>query len=134
MGRDVPDGRLELAGGEGATWLESTWSTKTSQRYFDVVRSRMQAISAALQGRFEVNPTYLLKRVITVHSLGGSPMGNDPYQGVVDRYGEVHESPGLYVVDGAAMPGPVGANPSLTIAAFARWVCEHMRTDEVVTS
>src|SRR5690606_9156794 len=27
--------------------------------------------------------------------------------------------PGLYIADGAAMPGPVGPNPSLTIAAHA---------------
>jgi len=29
-------------------------------------------------------------------------------------------------VDGAAMPGPVGANPSLTIAAFAERTCAHI--------
>jgi cholesterol oxidase len=27
--------------------------------------------------------------------------------------------PGLYVADGSVMPGPVGPNPSLTIAALA---------------
>ena len=80
----------------------------------------------------EVNPHYLLNRVITVHSLGGCPMGDDPDQGVVDRFGQVHGVPGLYVADGAVMPGPVGANPSLTIAAFARWMCDDMRLDEEV--
>jgi len=35
----------------------------------------------------------------------------------VDSYGEVFNYPGLYVADGSVMPGPVGPNPSLTIAA-----------------
>jgi len=38
---------------------------------------------------------------------------------VVDSWGEVFGFPGLYVADGSAMPGPVGVNPSFTIAAFA---------------
>ena len=34
--------------------------------------------------------------------------------------------PGLYVLDGALLPGPVGANPSLTIAAVADRGCTHI--------
>jgi cholesterol oxidase len=46
-------------------------------------------------------------------------MGVDRTDGVVDARGEVFGYPGCYVVDGSVMPGPVGPNPSLTIAAFA---------------
>jgi cholesterol oxidase len=38
---------------------------------------------------------------------------------VVDSHCEVFGHPGLFVADGSVMPGPVGANPSLTIAALA---------------
>jgi cholesterol oxidase len=131
MGRDVPDGRLYLNDGN-SKWMDSTWTTKTSLRYFDHVQAQMRKVSDALRGHMEVNPHYLLNRVITVHSLGGCPMGNDPDQGVVDKFGQVHGVPGLYVADGAVMPGPVGANPSLTIAAFARWMCEAMHVEEKV--
>jgi len=31
----------------------------------------------------------------------------------------VHNYPRLHVADGSVMPGPVGANPSMTIAAVA---------------
>ena len=50
-------------------------------------------------------------------------MDTSAVPGVVDSYGRVHGVPGLYVADGSVMPGPVGPNPSLTIAAFAERLC-----------
>ncbi|HWN70344.1 MAG TPA: GMC family oxidoreductase, partial [Haliangium sp.] len=47
------------------------------------------------------------------------PMGQNPDEGVVDAWGRVFGYPGLYVADGSIMPGPVGANPALTIAALS---------------
>ena len=38
---------------------------------------------------------------------------------MVNSHGEVFGCPGLVIADGSVMPGPVGANPSLTIAAVA---------------
>jgi cholesterol oxidase len=38
---------------------------------------------------------------------------------VADHRGRVFGYPGLFVVDGSTLPGPVGRNPSLTIAALA---------------
>jgi cholesterol oxidase len=46
-------------------------------------------------------------------------MGDDPKRGFVNSFGEVYGQPGLYVADGSVMPGSVGPNPSLTIAALA---------------
>jgi cholesterol oxidase len=46
-------------------------------------------------------------------------MGRTPEEGVVDPHGEVFGYPGLTIADGSVMPGPVGPNPSLTIAALA---------------
>lgn len=61
---------------------------------------------------------------ITVHPLGGCVMGDTAEQGVVDDSGRVfgddrgaHE--GLYVCDASIVPGPLGCNPLLTIAALA---------------
>ncbi len=54
-------------------------------------------------------------------------MGRTADEGVVDPNGRVFGCPGLYVADGSVMPGPVGPNPSLTIAALAdRFAdCDH---------
>lgn len=56
---------------------------------------------------------------VTAHILGGAVMATGPQDGVVDANHEVFGYPGLYVVDGAAIPANVGVNPSLTITALA---------------
>lgn len=125
MGRDVPDGTLFLNDDRDSV-LDSTWTTRTSLDYFDTMIRRMTSLADALDGDFVVNPSYLLRRVITVHPLGGCPTDTSVSRGVVDGYGQVHGVPGLRVCDGSVFPGPVGANPSLTIAAFADRVATDM--------
>ena len=122
MGRDVPNGRMKLRSGR----LDIDWKRRKSGPYFDRVREASRGISDALGARFVHDPLRSigrivtdLNRLLTVHPLGGCPMGRDASEGVVDSYGEVFGYPGLYVADGSVMPGPVGANPSLTIAALA---------------
>jgi cholesterol oxidase len=115
MGRDVPDGTMSLRGRD----LEVSWSTRTSDAYFDRVEATVAGIARELGGTYLDPLLWLFKRVVTVHPLGGCPMGRHEGEGVVDGRGEVFGHPGLYVADGSVMPGPVGPNPSLTIAAFA---------------
>ena len=116
MGRDVPDGRMQLHDG----LLDVDWSKDgASKAYFDKLRGAMRGLSNELGGEFHDNPLWWLSKVITVHALGGCPMGRDGNEGVVDAWGRVHGVPGLHIADGSVMPGPVGPNPSLTIAALA---------------
>jgi cholesterol oxidase len=122
MGRDVPDGVLRLREGR----LEVDWTTETSLEYFNGVRGTMRTIAEQLGGTYADNPLWWVKRVITVHPLGGAPMGRHDREGVCDSYGEVYGHPGLYVLDGSLLPGPVGANPSLTIAAVADRAATHL--------
>ena len=122
MGRDLPDGRMTLADG----WLDIDWRVKNSEPYFRRVRDTMRQLVHAWGGRFHDNPLWFMRRVIAVHPLGGCPMGRHAAEGVVNADGEVFNNPGLYVADGAVMPGPVGANPSLTIAAIAERTAERM--------
>lgn len=62
----------------------------------------------------------------TAHILGGSPIGADPEEGVISADHEVFGYPGLYVVDGSAVPGNLGVNPSLTITALAERAMQRM--------
>jgi len=115
MGRDTPDGRFSL----DDELLALDWNEATSQNYLRRVRAAMEAINDQLGGDLVQNPLSNLKRLITVHPLGGAPMGATPDEGVVDAHGRVFGHPGLHVADGSVMPGPVGPNPSFTIAALA---------------
>jgi len=115
MGRDVPDGVMRLRKG----YLDIDWTMATSAPYFGRVRSTMASIAEVLGAQLRDNLLWYLKRVITVHPLGGCPMGRTEEEGVVNAWGEAFNYPGLFVADGSVMPGPVGANPALTIAAFA---------------
>ncbi|WP_433197760.1 GMC oxidoreductase [Nocardia sp. CA-107356] len=58
---------------------------------------------------------YDANALFTAHPLGGAVLGR-----ATDGNGRVHGHPGLYVMDGAAIPGSTGTvNPSLTITALA---------------
>jgi cholesterol oxidase len=115
MGRDIPDGRMTLRDGK----LDVDWRKGKSGPFFDRLRNVSEDIAHALGAKFVANPTWYLGRLITVHPLGGCPMGRNEDEGVVDPYGSVFNYPGLTIADGSVMPGPVGPNPSLTIAALA---------------
>jgi cholesterol oxidase len=122
MGRDIPDGRMYLKNGR----LDLDWSREASAAYFERVRTVSRDVARVLGGRFADNPLWYLRRVITVHPLGGAPMGRHPGEGVVDAYGNVFGQPGLHIADGSVMPGPTGPNPSFTIAALADRFADHI--------
>jgi cholesterol oxidase len=63
----------------------------------------------------------LLNIPMTAHILGGCPFGRNASEGVIGLDCQVHDYPGLYVVDGATVPANPGVNPSLTIAALAEY-------------
>ena len=77
--------------------------------------------------------------LLTVHPLGGAAMGEDASTGVVDHKGRVFDTAaghgatavhdGLYVTDGAALPGSVGVHPLLTITAIAERAMIHFARD-----
>lgn len=63
----------------------------------------------------------VLSTGITAHILGGCPMGVNASEGVVNTDCQVHQYPGMYVVDGSVVPANPGINPSLTITALAEY-------------
>jgi len=116
MGREEPNGIVGLRGDR----LNVEWTIDRSSDYFEEVRRAQRQLAEELGAGFRDNPLWRLgRRVITVHPLGGVPMGRHQGEGVVDAWGEVFGHPGLYVADGSVMPGTVGPNPSLTIAALS---------------
>jgi len=58
---------------------------------------------------------------LTAHMLGGCPFGLSDEEGLIDLNCQIHNYPGLYIVDGSIMPANPGVNPSLTITALAEY-------------
>lgn len=72
----------------------------------------------------------LLNLPTTAHILGGAPIGDIAETGVVNDNFEVHNYPGLYIIDGSIMPANPGVNPSLTIAALAEYAMSKIPASE----
>lgn len=70
--------------------------------------------------------------VLTVHPLGGCPMGDRFDCGVVNHLGQVWRDawsvwPGLYVLDGSIIPTSLGCNPLWTITALAERAMAYLK-------
>lgn len=60
------------------------------------------------------------------HHLGGTRMGTDPKESVVDKNLKVHTVDNLYVLGGSVFPSCGLANPTYTIIALAVRLAEHL--------
>jgi cholesterol oxidase len=134
MGPEDDTGIISIEGDRPAI----SWPGAASSRHMKDDDALMATIAEAMGGRYMRSPAWrnpLSNRYLTVHPLGGCAMADDPADGVVDdrgrvfrgTTGEVHE--GLYVADGAVVPRPLGANPSLTIAALAERIAHQLLAD-----
>ena len=127
MGEDVANGELflnregVLQSIRGHRWIPGTTS-RDARRIHDL--SRRLGVNSG------PSPYVPTERTVTVHPLGGCPADTSEFAGVVDSFGRVRGVPGLWIADGSVMPGPVGANPSLTIAAFARRAATQLRDED----
>ena len=71
----------------------------------------------------------LLSMPTTAHILGGCPFGQNAQDGVIDLDCQIHNYPGLYVVDGSIVPANLGVNPSLTITALAEYAMSRVKRE-----
>ncbi|GGH45863.1 GMC family oxidoreductase [Microbacterium album] len=117
MGRDTADGVLTLDhNGEARV----AWRNRPNAPLYRAEMRAARQAARQLGGRVRFLPSWVFLRTgVTVHNLGGAPMGDDPCSSVIDRSGQVHGYPRLYVVDGAGIPASTGVNPSATITAVA---------------
>jgi choline dehydrogenase-like flavoprotein len=102
--------RIFLAAGAQEVWIPDVYGT--------VVKN--EADVAADIGARSVQPNAQFSA--GSHLLGTAPMGTDPLDSFAGPTGESHRISGLFVADGAALPGSVSVDPSLTIMASARWI------------
>jgi choline dehydrogenase-like flavoprotein len=117
MGIDVAPGRLYL---DDEQRLLAYWDLAANESFSTMEDRLMHDVARELGGEMRLNPDSTARqRLVTVHSLGGCAMSDRPEDGVTDPNGKVWGTRALYVLDGAAVPSSLGANPSATIAAIA---------------
>lgn len=126
------DGNGEMGLNEGK--LSINWRGVGKQEIFRKVNGEIFSATKALGGTKIPNPTWnktMNYDLVTVHPLGGCGMADDASLGVVDHKGQVFAEkegkalhPGLFVMDGAVIPRPVGTNPLMTISGLAERSCK----------
>ena len=117
MGRDVPDGRMRLADDR----LEVDWSKGGASRpYFERIRDRMRDALQRTRRHVPGQPALVVRARSLPFTRSAAARWAATRTRVSSMRGATSSAvPGLYIADGSVMPGPVGANPSLTIAALA---------------
>lgn len=129
MSHDDGDGELQLQDDR----VRVVWPDLPQKPIFKEVAEKLSQATEALDGIYVADPLWtklLGHRLITVHPLGGCPMGADAQQGAVDHRGCVYSDgagtatyEGLYVMDGSIVPRSLGVNPLFTISALAERSC-----------
>jgi cholesterol oxidase len=129
-GKDAGDGQLRLTRRWLMPWkrtLSLKWDVDHSLGVLNATQAMHQNLTEATGGRARALPTWsLFKSLLTLHPLGGCPMGVSAATGVVDHLGRVYGYPKLIVADGAIVPTPTVRNPSHTIAALAERIAAHL--------
>jgi cholesterol oxidase len=122
MGIDGSDGQVTIdsTGNAKVGWTKSLVPGDRTYDLLQGIRNSCSSIMKAGGGELLHEKEWSdNRRMISVHPLGGCRMSTSISSGVVNANGMVFNYPGLFVIDGSIMPGAIGVNPSLTIAAIA---------------
>jgi gluconate 2-dehydrogenase alpha chain len=66
----------------------------------------------------ELNP-YQIGPYQSTHCTGGAIMGTDPANSVVSKFGQVWDTPNVFVIGASQFPQNAGMNPTGTVGALA---------------
>jgi cholesterol oxidase len=132
MGQDDSGGRIELDDATGQARIR--WPGVGNQDMFQQASSLMLEHARKLGATYIENPVWAfapMRTLITVHPLGGCPIGETHSTGVVNEDGQVYDEQGnvhvgLCVADASIMPTALGVNPFLTISALTERIADRL--------
>ncbi|MCX6388451.1 MAG: GMC family oxidoreductase [Solirubrobacterales bacterium] len=75
------------------------------------------------------------QRLFSAHQMGSCRMGTDPAESVAGPWGELHDTPGVWIGDASAFPTASGTNPMVSVMALAHRTAEAISqiTDDTPT-
>jgi choline dehydrogenase-like flavoprotein len=62
--------------------------------------------------------------MFALHQMGSCRMGTDPATSVANPWGELHDTPGVWIGDASAFPTSTGTNPMISTMALAHRTAE----------
>ncbi|MBP2325876.1 cholesterol oxidase [Kibdelosporangium banguiense] len=109
--------RAEFSWNASADRVDLNWQTAWKQPAIDMAKSIFDKINAKEGTIYRTDLFGVYKTWgdhLTYHPLGGVVLNK-----ATDNYGRLHGYSGLYVIDGALIPGNTSVNPFVTITALA---------------
>jgi gluconate 2-dehydrogenase alpha chain len=101
------------------------------------IMDRMQPTRSRLTEELE---PYNIYQYQSTHNTGGAIMGSDPGSSVTNKYGQVWDTPNVFVTGAALYPQNPGSNPTGTVLALAYWIADALKhkyfrnAEELITS
>ena len=126
MSEDLPnpESRVTLDGaGVRLDWKRSNWAAHLALVAKMRERFRAAGYPIVLSKAFE--------RRTPSHQCGTVRIGLDPATAPLDPHGRAYDHPNLFVVDASCLPTSAAVNPSLTIAAQALRVADHIARNDL---
>ncbi|MFJ6566473.1 GMC oxidoreductase [Streptomyces sp. NPDC091292] len=109
--------RAEFTWNPATGKVDLNWQTAWKQPGINAAKSIFDKINAK-EGTIYRTDLFGVYKIwgdhLTYHPLGGAILNK-----ATDNYGRLHGHPGLYVIDGALIPGNTSVNPFVTITALA---------------
>lgn len=127
MSEDLPrpESRVSLAS-DGTIILN--W-TRSNMRTHHALASRMKSILR--RAGYPIILSRLFDGRTPSHQCGTVRFGTNPQTSALDRWCRSHDHDNLFVVDASFMPSSAAVNPSLTIAAQAMRVADHIEQKDL---
>ena len=116
------DPKYRGADGQPLLRLTFDWHDNDRNLYKFMVghmKTIMERMGPARMSSTDEIENYNIHEYQSTHPTGGAIMGTDPSNSVTNKYGQVWDTPNLFVTGAALFPQNPGANPTDTVAALA---------------
>jgi choline dehydrogenase-like flavoprotein len=126
MSEDLPnpESRVSMNGAQiRLDWKRSNWSAH--QGLVEAFKERLRAAG------YPIVLSKPFDRRTPSHQCGTVRIGNDPLTSPLNPFCRAWDHPNLFVVDASFLPTSAAVNPSLTIAAQALRVADHISTTDL---
>lgn len=108
-------------------WRVGALERRTAERSQVIFEAAIRDLGLPVPRRLPLGDDWLARTTERAHPTGTTRMTDDPAAGVVDRNGELHGEPGIYIAGSSVFPTAGAANPTLMIVAMTIRLADHLK-------